>query len=59
MNWKYVLNGSKGDFKNCVEASIIAGRLGYKFFLCDGRVYFRDEISRNYFDTGIVEEDLV
>lgn len=31
MSWKHVLNGDKGDFKNCVEVSSIAGKMGYKF----------------------------
>ena len=44
MSWKYVLNGDNGYFKNCVEVSAMAGKLGYKFFLYDGKVYFRDEI---------------
>ena len=59
MSWKYVLNGDNGDFKNCVEVSAMAGKLGYKFFLYDGKVYFRDEIFTHYYNTGITEEDLV
>lgn len=31
MSWKYVLNGDNGNFKNCVEVSAMAGKLGYKF----------------------------
>ena len=59
MSWKYVLNGDNGNFKNCVEVSAMAGNLGYKFFLYDGKVYFRDEIFTHYYNTGITEEDLV
>ena len=59
MSWKYVLNGDKGNFKNCVEVSYMAGKLGYKFFLYRGKVYFRDEISMRYYSTDIFEEDLI
>lgn len=59
MRWKYVLNGDKGDFKNCTEVSIMAGKLGYKFFLYAGRVYFRDEISMRHYKTDIYEDDLI
>ena len=59
MSWKYVLNGNIGNFKNCVEVSTMAGKLGYKFFLYNERVYFRDEISMHYYDTGISVEDLL
>ena len=59
MSWKYVLNGDNGYFKNCVEVSAMVGKLRYKFFLYNGRVYFRDEIFTHYYNTGITEEDLV
>lgn len=59
MSWKYVLNGDNGNFKNCVEVSAMSGKLGYKFFLYDGKVYFRDEIFTHYYNTRITEEDLV
>lgn len=39
MSWKYVLNGDKGNYKNCVEVSYMAGKLGYKFFLYRGKVF--------------------
>lgn len=56
MSWKYVLNGQ--IFKNKIEASIAAGKAGYRFFLYDDEVYFRDEISLRVFDTGLKEENL-
>lgn len=56
MSWKYVLNGQ--IFKNEIEASVEAGRAGYRFFLYNGVVYFRDEISLHVFDTGLKEENL-
>lgn len=59
MSWKYVLNGDKGNFKHCVEVSSMAGKMGYKFFLYHGIVYFRDEVFARYYKTGIVEEDLI
>lgn len=57
MGWKYVLNGN--CFQNHIEASAAAGRAGYKFFLHNDIVYFRDEISLHVFDTGLREKDLI
>lgn len=58
MSWKFVLNGNLGNFKNPVEVSIAAEREGYKFFLFDGKVYFKDKISLRFFETGLTEKDL-
>lgn len=57
MSWKFVLNGN--NFKNHIEASAAAGRCGYKFFLYDNTVYFRDEIYSRAYDTGLTEKDLI
>ncbi len=57
MRWKYVLNGNA--FEDCITASSMAGKIGYKFFLHKDIMYFRDEISLHVFDTGLREKDLV
>ncbi len=58
MKWKFVLNGNLGIFKNLVDISSLAGKLGYKFFLFGEKVYYRDEISLRFFETGITDKDL-
>jgi len=56
LSWKFVMNGNK--FKNHIDAAVAARKAGYKFFLYNGTVYFRDEISCHVFDTGLSEKDL-
>lgn len=58
MSWKYVLNIRKTIAINYIDASCIAGNAGYQFFLYDGVVYFRDNISCKVFKTKIQEKDL-
>ncbi len=56
VSWKFVMNGNV--FENHIAASTAAGKAGYKFFLHNDIVYFRDEISLHVFDTGLKEKDL-
>lgn len=56
MSWKFVLNASES--KNRVEAYRKAEGAGYKFFLFNGLVFFRDEEHRTMYKTGIREDDL-
>ena len=56
LNWKFVMNGN--NFKNHIDAAVAARKAGYKFFLYNGTIYFRDEISCHVFDTGLSEKDL-
>lgn len=56
MSWKFVMNGNA--FGNPVEASAAAGKAGYRFFLYNGAVYFRDKMSARISDTGLTEKDL-
>lgn len=57
MSWKFVMNGNV--FKNHIDASIAAGKAGYRFFLHNNIVYFRDEITLHVFDTGLTDKDLL
>lgn len=57
MSWKFVFNGS--SFKNHIDASIAAGKAGYRFFLHVKKIYFRDGISLRVSDTGLTEKDLL
>lgn len=56
MSWKFVMNGN--SFEDYIKASAAARRAGYKFFLYNGAVYFRDEIFSRVYDTGLTEKDL-
>lgn len=56
MSWKFVMNGNA--FGSHAEASAAAGKAGYRFFLHNGTVYFRDKISARISDTGLTEKDL-
>ncbi len=56
MSWKFVFNGTA--FKNHIDASIAAGKAGYRFFLHNGTVYFRDNITARVSDAGLTEKDL-
>lgn len=57
MSWKFVLNGNK--FKDYIEASRAAGEAGYRFFLYNDIVYFRDELFLRVYKTGLTKEDLI
>lgn len=57
MRWKYVMDGRR--FRSPVDASVAAGKAGYRFFLYDVTVYFRDEVSLRISDTGLTEADLI
>lgn len=46
-------------FKNHIDAAVAAGKAGYKFFLHNNTVYFRDEISARVFETGLSVKDLL
>ena len=57
MSWKFVMNCN--IFKNHIDAAVAAGKAGYKFFLHNNTVYFRDEISARVFETGLSVKDLL
>ncbi len=50
------MNGNA--FENYIAASEAAGKAGYKFFLYNDTVYFRDEIFLHVLNTGLTEKDL-
>ena len=58
MSWKYVFDTGNLEPETHIDASIIAGKAGYQFFLYKGTVYFRDEAGCRTFETRISEKDL-